>query len=200
MNLLRLHRRRPSPGSRRDEDHVRIRITEDDERRERIITARNRMFTARSLEIEHSDKAENWIWIPQNDERFPEVLELLKVWWFDIKVRINFVLLSPETNYAAYLIFRTMAHSEGLDSFQEASVFSDGLRSKIVCIKPRVAISPNDGIGLPVERPDGWMELELGQFYCNQTTNREVVVCLKETNGNIKKSGLIVAGVEVRHI
>ncbi|KAJ4801950.1 F-box family protein-like [Rhynchospora pubera] len=161
-----------------------------------------KMFTARSLDIIHSDNAEYWIWAHSNDSRFTEVAELLKVWWLDIKVRIKLNELLPKTKYTARLIFKTAPTSMGLDAFQEASVSMGSLKQKnVVCISPRVAVPPN--VGLPVRRSDGWMELELGQFYCdvdNITGDREVVVGLMETDNNNMKTGLIVGGLEVRPI
>ncbi|KAJ4781881.1 F-box protein PP2-B11 [Rhynchospora pubera] len=160
----------------------------------------NKMFTARYLHIEHSNQRENWSWVRHSDQRFPEVAELLKVWWLEIKARISFSELSPETNYTAHLIYKTAESSTGLDTFQEATVSFGTLQwKKVVCLKPRVARPRNKCIGLPKERPDGWMELELGQFYCDDGTgDREVEVCLMETNDDVKKSGLTVAGLEVR--
>ncbi|KAJ3704690.1 hypothetical protein LUZ61_008395 [Rhynchospora tenuis] len=158
------------------------------------------MFTARSLDIIHSDNTEYWIWVRTNDSRFTEVAELLKVWWLDIKARIKLNELLPKTKYTARLIFKTLPSSTGLDTFQEASVSMGTFKQKKnVCISPSVAV-PN--VGLPVRRSDGWMELELGQFYCdnNITGDREVVVGLMETDNYNMKTGLIVGGLEVRPI
>lgn len=128
----------------------------------------------------------------------------MKVWWLDITARIKFGEILPETNYAAHLIFKITPNSSGLDTFQEAFVSVGSLQwKKVVCLKPRLARSSNKCIGWPVERSDGWMELELelGQFYCDNGTgtgNQEVVVSLKDTDDDNKKCGLIVAGIELR--
>ncbi|KAJ1700314.1 hypothetical protein LUZ63_000093 [Rhynchospora breviuscula] len=160
-----------------------------------------KMFTARSLDIIHSDNTEYWIWVRPNDSRFTEVAELLKVWWLDIKARIKLKELLPKTKYTACLIFKTLPRSIGLDAFQEASISMGSLKQKkIVCLSPRVAVPLN--VGLPVRRSDGWMELELGQFYCDDNINadQEVVVGLMETDNYNMKTGLIVGGLEVRPI
>ncbi|XP_078150768.1 F-box protein PP2-B10-like [Carex rostrata] len=163
---------------------------------------RGQMFLARALQIEHSAVDVKWKWVPNKDLRFPEVAELLKVHWLEIKARINLDGFIPETNYAAHLIFKIKSNTCGLDTLQKASISMGGHKwKKIVCIKPRVARPRNKCIGLPVKRSDGWMEIELGQFYCNDGTgNQEVVISFKENNDNIKKSGLIIAGIEVRPI
>ncbi|KAJ3704691.1 hypothetical protein LUZ61_008396 [Rhynchospora tenuis] len=149
------------------------------------------MIFARDLQIEHSD-----------NPKFPEVeeiVELVQDYWLEINARINLNQLSPGTNYAAYLIFKTTARSEGLSTEQNASVSLDRFR-KLVCLKPSVEKPPNEGTRLPVERPDGWMELELGRLCCNESTDQEAVVCLMETDDYNKKTGLIVLGVQVRPI
>ncbi|XP_078150711.1 F-box protein PP2-B10-like [Carex rostrata] len=159
------------------------------------------MIFARDLKIEHSEKYENWQWI--NDPRatrFTEVAELLEVWWFSIKARRCFLGLSPNTKYGVYLIFRTRQDSEGLDAIQKASV-SVGRKgsTKYVCLKPPTATPP--GIGLPVKMSDGWMELELGQFECDIVTgDKDAVISIEETKTDNRKTGLIVAGIEIRPI
>lgn len=71
---------------------------------------------------------------------------------------------------------------------------------KVVCVEPKVPQSYDKCMGLPVLRWDGWMEVELGQFYSYDAANREVVIGFKETNNNNPKRGLIVAGIELRPI
>ncbi|KAF3336544.1 F-box protein PP2-B10 [Carex littledalei] len=159
------------------------------------------MITARNLKIEHSEKYEHWEWVNDPREtRFTELAELLQVWWFSIKARKNFLELSANTKYGVYLIFRTKQDSEGLDAIQKASVSvgRKGLK-KYVCLKPTTAMPPS--IGLPIKRSDGWTELELGQFECdNATGDKDAVISIEETKDDNKKTGLIVAGIEIRPI
>lgn len=64
--------------------------------------------------------------------------------------------------------------------------------------------TPHDRpIWLPLERPDEWMELhlDLGLFNCDDVTgDKKAEISIMETNDYIIKSGLIVAGMELRPI
>ena len=50
---------------------------------------------------------------------------------------------------------------------------------------------------VPREREDGWLEIELGEFY-SDGSDEEVKVSLKEVKGEHLKGGLIVEGIELR--
>lgn len=50
----------------------------------------------------------------------------------------------------------------------------------------------------PRERKDGWIEIDLGQFYYDEGDDQEVKICLKEVKGEHLKGGLIVEGIELR--
>ncbi|KAG6494935.1 hypothetical protein ZIOFF_042720 [Zingiber officinale] len=71
--------------------------------------------------------------------RFSEVAELVNVCWMEIRGCIQSKMLTPQTTYAAYLIFKLADWSRGLDMPpQEASV-TVGLRSSttLVRLQPR---------------------------------------------------------------
>ncbi|XVF31431.1 hypothetical protein REPUB_Repub16aG0145500 [Reevesia pubescens] len=51
---------------------------------------------------------------------------------------------------------------------------------------------------VPYNREDGWIEIELGNFYNHQSTDVEVKMCLKEVIGTHLKGGLVVEGIELR--
>lgn len=50
----------------------------------------------------------------------------------------------------------------------------------------------------PWERDDGWMEVELGEFYNHQGDTRMVIVKLEEHVQLHWKKGLILEGIEIR--
>ncbi|KAL5567375.1 hypothetical protein UlMin_030539 [Ulmus minor] len=50
----------------------------------------------------------------------------------------------------------------------------------------------------PKERADGWLEVELGEFYCNAGEEGELEMSMKEISRVNWKSGLIVQGIEIR--
>ncbi|XP_058780622.1 F-box protein PP2-B10-like, partial [Vicia villosa] len=97
------------------------------------------MLAARSLTIIWSDHEQYWDWIELPESRFPEVAELRDVCWFDIQGTINTVALSPNTEYAAYLVFK-MVDARGFQNRPiELSVFVEGGHSSyasyiVVCV------------------------------------------------------------------
>ncbi|KAK7258581.1 hypothetical protein RIF29_24162 [Crotalaria pallida] len=64
------------------------------------------MLSARSLFIVWGDTPCYWEWISLPNTRFPEVAELIRVCWFEIKGMIKTSILSPKTLYGAYLVFK----------------------------------------------------------------------------------------------
>ncbi|KAL3520578.1 hypothetical protein ACH5RR_018727 [Cinchona calisaya] len=73
------------------------------------------MLAARDLTIVWSDTPKYWKWTSLSMSRFTEVAELLSVFWLEIRGKINTSMLSLDTTYAAYLVFR-LTSSYGLDS------------------------------------------------------------------------------------
>ena len=53
-----------------------------------------------------------------------------------------------------------------------------------------------ESIGIPMRREDGWMEIEIGEFFCGEA-DEEVLMSLMEVGYQLK-GGLIVEGVEIR--
>ncbi|XP_051191780.1 F-box protein PP2-B10-like [Lolium perenne] len=194
------------------------------------------MLSARSLTIIWGDTPQYWTWIPLADSsRFSEGAQLLRVCWLDISGRIPCKMLSLDTVYAAYLVFKANENSFGLDyPVQDASVSVGATSStRMVCLqsndeededgdedgavpghywpvrphpplrtgrRTRRSVPHADNVGRPQERADGWMELELGEFFNDGggDDDGEVSFSLVETNGGRWKSGLVVQGIEIR--
>ncbi|XP_058770649.1 F-box protein PP2-B10-like [Vicia villosa] len=160
------------------------------------------MLAARSLTIIWSDHDQYWDWIELPDSRFPEVAELLDVCWFDIHGTINTIALSPNTEYVTYLVFK-MVDAHGFQNRPiELSVFVEGGHSstKNVCLDPDVEGRYHNrvvGLQCPNVRSDGWLEIEMGEFFNSGIENEEVQMKVLETGGNWKR-GLFVEGIEVR--
>ncbi|KAI3469952.1 hypothetical protein Pfo_026615 [Paulownia fortunei] len=142
-------------------------------------TGKNRfLLGAANLIMSSGDHLDHfWETKSHPKSRFSEVAELIDSWELDIQGWIKTKMLSPETLYAAYLVF---GFTEKLLSFQRASE-----QASIVHFQP--------GNG----RADGWMEIELGEFYVGLGGNGEVQVQLLEMSG-FGKSGLIIEGIEFR--
>ncbi|RLN08699.1 F-box protein PP2-B10-like [Panicum miliaceum] len=173
------------------------------------------MLSARALCIIWGDTPKYWRWIPITGSRFSEAAELLQVWWFEIRGKIDSKMLSRNSTYAAYIVFRVAPGAYGLGSpYPETSVSLGGSKSAChVCLdvsdrgdedswwtlrpsrRSHLEIPPN--VLLPQERGDGWMELEMGEFHNDEGEDGEVSISLMETSATIK-IGLAVQGIEIR--
>ncbi|KAM0878882.1 hypothetical protein ACQ4PT_034590 [Festuca glaucescens] len=187
------------------------------------------MLSARDLYIVWVDTPQYWSWIPLTDSRFSEGAQLRNVCWFEIRGTIQSNMLSEDTIYAAYIVFKLDEHSSGLDNpAQEASVsIAETNLTRKVCFhgydddgeaggvpenyRPMSLLPPQrirrrnrrpvphgENVGQPQKRADGWMELELGEFFNEGGEDGEVSFSLLEIKGGHWKSGLIVQGIEIR--
>ncbi|KAK8599716.1 hypothetical protein V6N13_060460 [Hibiscus sabdariffa] len=131
------------------------------------------------------------------NDRFPEVAELLIEWWLEVKGRIETGILSTNTNYAAYLVYKLKA-VDGIAFKQRLvglSVNVDGVASREV---RRVSLYPRDESRHVRERGDGWIEAEMGEFYNGSGDDGTVEFVLKQSDSGYPVRGLIVEGIELR--
>ncbi|XP_004302127.1 PREDICTED: putative F-box protein PP2-B12 isoform X2 [Fragaria vesca subsp. vesca] len=186
------------------------------------------MVAARALEIVWADTPNYWKWISMPDSRFEEVAELVGVCWLDIRGKIDIRLLSPSTMYKAYVVFKSTAAAYGFEyqpaevsvglvggaepTKQTVFLDADRGRTQSYQIVPRrVGISNRSRIlprvsqpreindnQYPKDRADGWLEIELGEFFCEGGEDGELEMTCLETKGGQWKGGLIVQGIEVR--
>ncbi|KAI3469950.1 hypothetical protein Pfo_026613 [Paulownia fortunei] len=130
---------------------------------------------------------------------FTEVVEVNSVWSLDIRGKIKTLLLSPKAIYGAYLVFMLAEKFKGLESAKAMVRFvedeTDGeaeMRADIVHLQP---VDERKG-EMAVRREDGWMEVQIGNFYIDQGDDEEVEVRLMEASR--WKTGLFVEGIEFR--
>ena len=132
---------------------------------------------------------------------------------FDISGKISTSMLSPKTNYAAYLVYKLTKEAFGFDRPPlRASVGTTGgggVYEQSVGLDlplPSVQQGQQDQVVLPQqqkhischkEREDGWLEIELGPFFNGGGEDDELQFGLKEVKSFLVKSGLIVAGIEI---
>uniref|UniRef100_A0A2N9H321 F-box domain-containing protein n=1 Tax=Fagus sylvatica TaxID=28930 RepID=A0A2N9H321_FAGSY len=176
------------------------------------------MLSARELSITWGNDPMYWIWksIPQS--RFSEVAELRTTCWLEIHGKIKTEILSPNTKYGAYLIMKISNRAYGLDSIPSEMSIEVGnkvcngmaylrnedckkqqmeslfYRNRNEMLRKRVI---EGGERFPSEREDGWMEIELGEFFSGEAYE-EVKMSLMEVKGYQLKGGLIIEGIEVR--
>ncbi|XP_057962042.1 putative F-box protein PP2-B12 isoform X2 [Malania oleifera] len=179
------------------------------------------MLAPRSLSIESADTPMSWRWISLPESRFPEVAELVNACWLEICGTISTCLLSPDTKYAAYLVFKLTESTKGF-AYQpvevsagitggENIVRSVYLDRKERTFRIRRRRAGRGGLvsgGAPApgelndesftkERADGRCEVELGEFF-NNDGGEELEMSVREVGGGHWKSGLVIQGIEMR--
>ncbi|KDP23312.1 hypothetical protein JCGZ_23145 [Jatropha curcas] len=73
------------------------------------------MISARDLLIVWGDTPRYWRWTSELDSRFAEVAELIGVCWLEIRGKINVCMLSTNTLYGVYLVYKTTAGAYGFE-------------------------------------------------------------------------------------
>lgn len=187
------------------------------------------MMAASALTIVWGDTPRYWRWKSDPESRFGKVIELISVCWFEIHGRISTSLLSGDTAYTTYLVYKPATTIYGFEDLPlEISVGIIGEES----IKRNVFVDPEGGVqrenvsrprrmGLfhnfranhprpqvasplnvdpqyPRTRKDGWLEIELAQYFNKEGEDRELEISLLEVKGGNWKSGLIIQGLEIR--
>ncbi|KAK7278269.1 hypothetical protein RJT34_23295 [Clitoria ternatea] len=182
------------------------------------------MLSARILFIVWGDTPRYWRWVSVPESRFPEVAELVSVCWLEMQGWINTRMLSPNTLYGAYLVFKP--RDCGIYGFDQQSVevsiciaggdtrrrtvFLDAERGRMIRyqiipyragVVNRPAAAPtmaNNNDVYPKQRGDGWLEVEVGDFFNEGEEDKEVQMGVYETKGGDWKGGLLVQGIEIR--
>ncbi|PWA71319.1 serine-threonine/tyrosine-protein kinase catalytic domain-containing protein [Artemisia annua] len=147
--------------------------------------------------------------------KFGEVLVITGGYKFQIPRRIESQEVSPETTYAAFLVFKLPQDQSTFEApIEMYDANADSKESFIYLASPphTPVIGPKfeentynplnryKGNALPQQRTDGWMEVEIWQFK-TKTTPESVPMDLKFEHPRKKNlKGLIVQGIELRPI
>lgn len=177
---------------------------------------------ARNLAITWGDTPRYWSWHSVPESRFPEVAELVTVCWLEIKGKMKTSLLSPNTEYAAYLVFTMSREAYGFFAPAEVIVKTAGGkaetgnvylddRDRYQIVPRRIGIfnqfrapsrmpstkGENDA-KLPKSRKDGWLEIKIGDFSTQSEDDGEVELSVLEVKAGNWKGGLRLEGIEIR--
>ncbi|XP_076882592.1 F-box protein PP2-B11-like [Bidens hawaiensis] len=195
------------------------------------------MLAARDLSITWGDTPRYWRWISLPESRFAEVAELISVCWLEVHGRISTLMLSPNTVYVAFMVFKSTSETHGFDS-QPAEVLVGlrGLESQTHTVfliaqggearrryptrmgmfhrvreaNPIPSLNRSRSLSLvtvvgssngnvPKQRKDGWMEIELGEYFVKEgEEGGELVMSMKEVKGRNWKGGIVIQGIEIR--
>ncbi|CAL1407545.1 unnamed protein product [Linum trigynum] len=179
-------------------------------------------LSARDLSITWSSESMYWAWTPLPESRFSEVAVLRTMSWLEIQGKINTQMLTPNTKYGAYLVLKLSDRAFGLDLMPSEVSVQVGNKEECLntaylrrqrnshvelmerlmfghrteALKSMVAGGGGE-VRLPAEREDGWLEIEIGEFFSGEKSE-EVKMGLKEVKGHHLKGGLIVHGIEIR--
>lgn len=140
-----------------------------------------------------------WEWKSSPDSRFSQVAELRHVWWLDIKGRMETRLLSPNTTYAVFLVFKFTDVIGFRDNPVELKVYFENQEDWEVSDQNNIAAILDPAENEPRDsrdRSDGWMEIQMGEFF-NENGDDGAVVC-KLWEHRAFQGGLVVEGIEFR--
>ncbi|BAT88125.1 hypothetical protein VIGAN_05156800 [Vigna angularis var. angularis] len=185
------------------------------------------ILSARELSIAWSSHPMMWCWkqLPESRIcRFAEVAELRTVSWLEIEGKMRTQNLTGNTTYAAYLIMNVCDEAFGVEFVPSKVSVSVGKqvqrgRAYLGCkdekkctmeslfygnrreVMGKAAFGEEgEVISIPLKREDGWMEIELGEFFIDEAeaeADEEITMNLRE-DGYQLKGGLIIEGIEVR--
>ncbi|XP_059287304.1 F-box protein PP2-B10-like [Lycium ferocissimum] len=129
--------------------------------------------------------------------QIPEVAKLKWINCFDIRGKMETRILSKKTKYVAYLVFRLkneFFHNNIADAVvrfvDSQSHTKVDERTSLVSLSGR-----KPSAKLPSKRGDGWMEIDMGNFFNGRGEDGDVEVRLMDKRDHIK-SRLIVQGIE----
>ncbi|KAJ0034383.1 hypothetical protein Pint_25376 [Pistacia integerrima] len=111
--------------------------------------------------------------------------------------KIDTKILSPKTNYGAYLVFKLTESTSGFRTRPvKLGVYLEGIDNgerRNVYLDP-----PRNTPKLSQKRGDGWMEIEMGEFFNENGDNGMLICSVFYFKGLHTKRGLIVEGIELR--
>ncbi|XP_048547368.1 F-box protein PP2-B10-like [Triticum urartu] len=161
------------------------------------------MLSARNLFIASGHMPQHWSWIPLSDSMFSEGAQLNSVTWLEIRGSIHTDMLTPDSKYGAYLVFKRTQNFSGFNyPIQKATLYFGQIMeyTSPVLLGENWTPPPELGVAQPQRRADGWMEISLGHFHTSgNELYAEMSFSLMETEGEVtQKRGLIVHGIEIR--
>ncbi|URE33342.1 F-box protein [Musa troglodytarum] len=152
------------------------------------------MVSSRNMWMTWGHVLRHWRWISHSDSRFGEVAELVSVCWFDIGGSINSGLLSKKTWYTVYIVFELASDVYGLNAAPQKVSISLGTYSSDRFITLQQDDDDDDDKeeeeekGKKKLRDDGWMEIELGDFYNDEGDQGERNIAGKITDKMVSKT------------
>ncbi|KAF6173987.1 hypothetical protein GIB67_039938 [Kingdonia uniflora] len=169
---------------------------EDIQSREQSLASEKKSYMIKSTELKYSDAENPKCWKYINQRRVGKVAHLLDAPKFKIEGTMETKVLSPKTTYGVYFVYKLNLDAKGfvqtpveaLISFVEIKN-TERFRS--------VYLDPDNQVPSQ-KREDGWLEIEMGEFFNDQGEDGAVHMILSEMKHGNSKSGLIIMGIELR--
>ncbi|GKA31123.1 kinase-like domain, phloem protein 2-like protein [Tanacetum coccineum] len=138
---------------------------------------------------------------PSAESRFQEVIELLPQQVFYINCTIRSQMLSSDTQYVCYLVFKLSEKFQGLHCPVKVRdvLHKENNEAEFVYFITPSPLNINDITRVPKQREDGWMEIQVWKFNsAHEFKDDSLSIDMKFTSHEGPMSGLIVCGLEFR--
>ncbi|GJW72650.1 kinase-like domain, phloem protein 2-like protein [Tanacetum coccineum] len=138
---------------------------------------------------------------PLAESRFQEVIELLPQQVFHLNCTIKSQMLSQDTEYVCYLVFKLSEKCQGLHCPVKVRDILHKVNNEaefVYFIIPST-LNINGNTRVPKQREDEWMEIQVWKFNSAQEfKDNSLSIDMKFTSHEGPMSGLIVCGLEFR--
>ncbi|GJZ15778.1 kinase-like domain, phloem protein 2-like protein [Tanacetum coccineum] len=141
--------------------------------------------------------------IPSAQSRFQDVIELLPQQVLYLKCTIRSQMLSPDTVYVCYLVFKLSETCEGLHFPVKVRdvLHQENNEAEFFYFITPSPLNINDTTRVPKQREDGWMEIQVWKFNStHEFKDDSLSMNMKFTSHEGTMSGLIVCGLEFRPV
>ena len=131
------------------------------------------------------------------------MIELLPKQVFHLNCTIKSQMLSPDTEYVCYLVFKLSEKCEGLHCPVEVRdvLHKENNEAEFVYFITPSPLNINGITRVPKQREDGWMEIQLWKFNStHEFKDDSLSMNMKFTSHEGTMSGLIVCGLEFRPV
>ncbi|PWA53497.1 protein kinase-like domain, Phloem protein 2-like protein [Artemisia annua] len=135
--------------------------------------------------------------------RFQEVIELLPQQVFHLNCMIKSQMLSQDTEYVCYLVFKLSENCQGLHCPVKVRdvLHKENNEAEFVYFITPSPLNINGITRVPKQREDGWMEIQLWKFNStHEFKDDSLSIDMKFTSHEGTMSGLIICGLEFRPV
>ncbi|GJW52442.1 kinase-like domain, phloem protein 2-like protein [Tanacetum coccineum] len=158
------------------------------------------MISAKTA-LHNSSNVKQFRTIPLAHSRFQKVIELLPQQVFHINCTIKSQMLSPDTEYVCYLVFKLSENCEGLHCPVKVRdiLHQENNEAEFAYFITPSLLNVHDFTQFPKQREDTWMEIQLCKFNStHEFKDGSLSIDMKFTSLEGIMSGLIVCGLEFR--